>query len=327
MGGSAGWRGLWSHAGPASDAVRKLRSIHIPVSTWKLILFSCASILAVAAAPEAKREVFYAGDITPANCTPTFDNGYLAAYDQDGGVLVYALDGSLAFQFSPPRQNASVVNVAVDVDGVAALAVEGPPGRGGISIVDSKGVQIRWIDTGDYVPSGLAFAPDHSLWTTGSKPEVFLDTALPEYEILRHYCGDGRELGRYLPRSSFAQEFPAGSGISPSHVIIGLWQLRVAAGRVGVLLAGKDNHLWVETDMSGGEAGRWRMDGHPSAITADGTVYAATPKGILALDRRSGQWKPTALHVPDGILLGAEGAQLVFHIRGEKRLVWVPAKQ
>ncbi|HXN47584.1 MAG TPA: hypothetical protein VN893_13140 [Bryobacteraceae bacterium] len=290
---------------------------------WKLILFSCASILAVAAAPDAKREVFYAGDLVPANCTPTFDNGYLAAYDLDGGALVYAPDGSVAFRFPPPRENAFVVNVAVDVDGVAALAVEGPPGRGGISIADSKGVQFRWIDTGDYVPSGLAFAPDHSLWTTGSKPELLSDRELPEYEILRHYSQDGRELGRTLPRSSFAEEFPAGSGISPAHVIVGLWELRVAGGRVGVILAGRNGHLWVETDMSGGEAGRWRMEGHPSAITADGTVYAATAKGVLALDRASGQWRPTAVHVPDGILLGAQGAHLVFAIRGEKHLVWV----
>jgi len=292
---------------------------------WKPILFCCTLILPVAADCQPKHEVSFAGDIIPANCTPTFDNGYLAAYDLDGGALVYAPDGSLAFRFSPPRENAFVVNVAVDVDGVAALAVEGPPGRGGISIVDPKGVQLRWIDTGDYVPSGLSFAPDHSLWTTGSKPEVLSDRELPEYEILRHYSRESRELGRYLPRSSFAQEFPAGSGISPSHVIVGLWELRVAAGRVGVDLAGRDGHLWVETDMSGGEAGRWRLDGHPSAITADGTVYAGTAKGILALDRGSGQWKPTAVHVPDGILLGAEGAQLVFKVRGEKRLVWVPA--
>jgi outer membrane protein assembly factor BamB len=292
---------------------------------WKLILFSCTSILAVAASPEAKREVFYAGDISPASCTPTFDNGYLAAYDLDSGVLVYAPDGSLAFRFSPPRENAVVVNVAVDADGAAALAVEGPPGRGGISVVDPKGVQLRWIDTGDYVPSGLSFAPDHSLWTTGSKPELLSARELPEYEILRHYSQDGRELGRYLPRSSFAQEFPAGSGICPSHVIRGLWELRVAGGRVGVILAGRDGHLWVETDLSGGETGRWRLEGHPSAITADGTVYASTAKGILALDRESGQWRPTAVRVPDGILLGAQGKQLVFAIRGEKHLVWVPA--
>ncbi len=294
---------------------------------WKPILFCCALILPGAAGSQPKREVFYAGDITPASITPTFENGYLAVYDLDGAALVYAPDGSLAFRFSPSHERATVVNVAVDVDGVAALAVEGPPGRGGISIVDRHGVQFRWIDTGDYVPSGLSFAPDHSLWTTGSKPELLSDRELPEYEILRHYSREGRELGRYLPRSSFAEEFPAGSGISPSHVIVGLWELRVAGGRVGVGLAGSGGLLWVETDMSGGEAGRWRMEAHPSAIAADGTVYASTAKGILALDRGSGQWRPTAVHVPDAILLGAQGAQLVFAIRGEKHLVWVPATQ
>ena len=258
---------------------------------WKLVLFCCTLILPGAADSQPKPEVFYAGDITPASITPTFENGYLAVYDLDGAALVYAPDGSLAFRFSPPHKGASVVNVAVDVDGVSAFAVEGPRGRGAISIVDPKGVQFRWIDTDDYVPSGLSFAPDHSLWTTGSKPEVLSAGELPEYEILRHCSQDGRELGRYLPRSSFAEEFPAGSGISPSHVIVGLWESRVAGGRVGVGLAGRDGHLWVETDMSGREAGRWRLEGHPSAITADGTVYAATGKGILALDRGSGQWR------------------------------------
>ena len=294
----------------------------------KLVLLYCALILPIAAAPEAKREVVYTGEITPANCVPTFDNGYLAAYELGGAALVYAPDGSLAFRFLPPREHAFVVNVAVDADGVAAFAVEGPPERGAISITDPKGAQIRWIDTGDYVPSGLSFAPDHSLWAIGWKPEAVTDAALPEYEILRHYSGDGRELGRYLPRSSFAEEFPAGSLSSPAHELVGLWELRVAGGRIGAHFSARKG-LWVETDMSGGEAGRWPLDhdGAPRAITADGTVYAQTAKGILALDRASGQWKTTAVHVPNGSLLGAQGAQLVFMIRGENRLLWVPVRQ
>ena len=105
----------------------------------KLVLLYCALILPIAAAPEAKREVVYTGEITPANCVPTFDNGYLAAYELGGAALVYAPDGSLAFRFLPPREHAFVVNVAVDADGVAAFAVEGPPERGAISITERTG--------------------------------------------------------------------------------------------------------------------------------------------------------------------------------------------
>ena len=294
---------------------------------WKQILFSCTSILALAAAPEAKREVFYAGDLGPASITPTFENGYLAVYDVDSSALIYAPDGSLAFRFVPPR--GSVHNVAVDVDGVTAFALAnlGHVDHGAISIVDARGTETQWIDTGDYVPSGLSFAPDHSLWAIGWKRELSSDTELPQYEILRHYARDGRELGRYLPRSSFAAEFAAGGPHPPAMGATGGWDLRVAGGRIGAWLRAKNETLWVEADMSGKELGRWLLDGNPSAIIADGTVYAGTAKGILALDRGSGQWRPTALHVPEGILLGAQGAQLVFAIRGAKRLLWVPAKQ
>jgi len=295
---------------------------------WKPILLSCALILPVAAAPGAKREVFYAGDITPASIAPTFDNGYLAVYDLDRAAPVYAPDGSLAFRFLPPH--GSVHNVAVDVDGAAAFALAnlGPNDRGGISIANPEGVQIQWIDTGDYVPSGLSFAPDHSLWTIGWKRELSSGPELPQYEILRHYSRDGRELGRYLPRSSFAVEFPVGGPHPPTIGWTGGWGLRIAGGRIGACLLVGRKGLWVETDMSGKELGRWPLDpdGSPNAITADGTVYASTPRGILALDRSSGQWKPTAVQVPNGILLGAQGAQLVFAIRGEKRLLWLPAK-
>ncbi len=279
-----------------------------------LLLFSALFLQALFAA-DAKREVVYIGDLAPLNITPTFDSGYLAVYGGDQEVLVYARDGSLAFRFTPPH--GFVVNAAFEADGSPAFGVQAlNPRRGVISIADAKGKQIGVIDTGDYVPSGVSFAPDHSIWAVGWKPEL-VGAGVPEYEVLRHYSREGRELGRYLSRASFPGEH------APARGATGMWNLRIAGDRIGALLGGGRKWWWVEAAMSGQETGRWQVDDwHGYAVTSDGVVYFQSGGGVMSLDRASGQWRATRISVPNGgFLIGAEGSELVFGTGRDRRLL------
>jgi hypothetical protein len=96
-----------------------------------------------------------------------------------------------------------VSNAAVDVGGSAAVAIaDGQQQSGRISLLDPRGKQVRFIEMENYVPIGVCFAPDHSIWVIGGPAEL---DGPKNYEILRHYSAEGEELGRYLPKSSFPE--------------------------------------------------------------------------------------------------------------------------
>ncbi len=136
------------------------------------LLLSFILLAGMAWATDVQSTVQYPEDISPANISPTFDNGYLVAYGLWPGVAVYRRDGSPAFRYVPPAK-ALVYNVAVDTDGWAAAALElhdaQVPQRGGIAILDGTGTQTVLIQTEEYVPYGVAFAPDHSVWAIGGR--------------------------------------------------------------------------------------------------------------------------------------------------------------
>jgi hypothetical protein len=273
-----------------------------------LALLALALFPASAAAADSVRQVVYQAEtLTPANTAPTFDNGHLVLYGEDN-VTVYAPGRSLAYRLPFPAKG-TFVNVAVDTDRTAAAAVQYAGGRGGVSIFDSAGSQVRIIDTGAFEPSFVAFAPDHSLWTAGTEANA-------EYFILRHFNRDGKLLGASLPRSSFDERGEA-------KPIVGLSCLRVANNRVGLYLHRRVS-MWVETDLEGKEIGRWPLDhGHLGAFTPSGAVYTEAAGVISVLDRAAGEWKPAA--VPSrGHLLGSDREALVFQVRESTRLLWVP---
>jgi hypothetical protein len=180
-----------------------------------------------------------------------------------------------------------------------------------MALFTPKGSLTLRIDTGDWHPSYVAFAPDHSLWALGS--EEYLLAARPDYFVLRHYSPTGDLLGEFFPRSAF----PADS--NPGQIIIGTGGLRVANGRLGIILrhAANKKDLWLETDLNGKELGRWPAT--PRAFTEDGSVYAPSPQGLTKLDKTTGAWNliPQA---SNDILLGAEGNTLVFLIRGTNQI-------
>ena len=279
-----------------------------------VLLLICILIIPPVAAASGG-DVAIQGDLYPLNITPTFDHGYLAVYEMHS-FAVYKPDGSLAMRTIAP-DGGSIVNVDIDSDGSVAAASHGSR-TGGISIFNPDGSLAARIDTGPYLPSHVCFAPDHSLWTLGNEDKVRRDRR-PDYFLLQHYSRAGELLGGFLPRSSF----PAES--NPGGVMVGMWRLRIAGGRIGAALpmGPYKGMLWLETDLNGVETGRWAIPpstASPAAMTSSGAVYISSG-GMSTLDRAGGAWKPVERSSND-ILLGAEGNTLVFAIRGTNQIRW-----
>jgi hypothetical protein len=292
------------------------------------LLFWLFLILSAASATAQVHDVHYQGNLTPLNTTPTFDHGYLVVYDQDHRVDVFAADGALVYSVAakvPGSDWAIIYNGAVDSDGTMAAAVRGVsaariPRGGGIALFDRAGAQTHFINTGGYLPSQVAFGPDHSIWTIGWLGDD-MASLTADYSTLRNYAQDGKELGEFLPRASFPYaKDPGGEPLILP--MLGGWELRVANERVEVIM--HREHLWVQTDLKGQERGRWSYDGRPSAITQDGRSWRWFGHRLQVFDR-SGVWKAVTFDAPEGNLLGAEGNNLVFLLRDLNTLRWAPA--
>ena len=292
-----------------------------------LLLMSAASTAAQV------HDVFCQRSLAPLNDTPTFDHGYVVAYDWDHRVDVFAPDGTLLYSVSatvPGSAWAMIENGAVDSDGMMAAAVRrvsaaGIAGGGGIALFDRKGSQIRFLDTGRSLPTQGAFSPDHSIWTIGWLDDN-ADSLTADYAILRNYSRDGRELGEFLHRASF----PYGKDLDPGDPLImpmvGLWELRVANERVEVILPRA--HLWVQTDLKGRETGRWEISGgrRPFAITQDGRAWSSIDgRHLRVFDRSVGVWRTVPFDVPQGVLVGADGNSLVYVLADRSTVRWAPA--
>ena len=248
---------------------------------------------------------YQADSLRPLNMPPTFDHGYLAIYER-GGIGIYAPSGSLQCRIPSPKQG-SITSVAIDSDGtIAAAASFG--NAAAVWLWNSGGSNIRVINTAEYSPSYVAFAPDGSLWMTGTHGRQ-TGPATNDYPILRHFSREGELLGAYLRRSSFRTER------EPAECITALPAIRVANGRIGMYFPGgsKNQRVWVEADLNGKELGRWlvNIDGYPAAVTETGAVYTRGIGGIHLLDRATGKWTPVSI-APLGDLVGAEGESLVF---------------
>jgi hypothetical protein len=214
-----------------------------------------------------------------------------------------------------------MMNVAVDKDGTAVTAGNFSDGKGALFVWDAAGSNIRVIQVPDYVPTYVAFAPDGSIWTTGTRDRSSGRTT-NDYTILRHFSREGALLGAYLPRSSFPGQR------EPAEPVTALPALRIANGRVGMYFSGdgRKNHVWVEVDLKGNELGRWlldNVDGSPAAFSEAGVVYARSISGIYRLDRSAGNW--TVIPVASlGTLVGSDGESLVFADRVSARIYRTP---
>lgn len=280
-------------------------------------LFLLSALLLSPASSGLPHDVYYQGDLAPWNIAPTFDHGYLAVYGPGRTVSIYSKQGTLALTIPEPP-NASFSNVAIDDDGTVALVESaGNQVNGRIRLLDHAGAPLAVITLGDSQPSFVAFAPDHSIWATVYFPRAD-DSPKTDYRILRHYSREGRELGRFLPRASFA------SNHEPAMPMVGFWRLRVARDRVAALLMLDDKRIWLETDLDGKEIGRWPVTREywGFALTLDGRAYGQDRAALTRLDHATGTWTRIS-DTPSGRLLGADGNELVFSDRGSNILRWV----
>ncbi len=296
------------------------------------MLFLLLLLMSGASATAQVHDVHYQGNLTPLNTTPTFDHGYLVVYDWDHRIDVFAPDGALMYSVAakvPGSDWANIENGAIDEDGTLAAALRavsvlGRARGGGIALFDRAGRQIRFFDTGEYLPTQVAFGSDHSIWTIGWLGGETAASLTADYPILRKYAQDGRQLGAFLPRALFPH--PEYLGREPLIMpMLGLWELRVANERVEAVL--HRPHLWVQTDLNGEEKGRWDIvpNGRPSAVTQDGRAWHKNGLQLQVFTRSTGVWHAVAFDAPDGTLLGAEGNSLVFLLRNQNTLRWVPA--
>jgi hypothetical protein len=285
-------------------------------------LLSLFLLLPAWARESGKTVIFGHGAYGPA---PTFDQGYLLFTQLMGGpgFEVFGPDGLLRFFTSvenPP--GASVTSLAVDSDGsvAAGFGFLGQHGiSGGIAYFDSSGKQTRFVDTGKYMPAHVCFDRNHTLWTFGWQRDPLSDyDETRDYMMFRKYS-DGKETGRYGPRSIM----PA-TGMTPGAGSRGMLRLRVADDRVGAVAyygATSDNRMWIELGLDGHLIGKWPMGGNSQgglAFTSSARLCRQTPASkaklpeIECLDRDVGSWKHTGDAPMPGLLLGADGDELVF---------------
>ena len=253
-----------------------------------------------------------------------------------GGFEVFGPDGLRRFfGVVEDPAGASLTSLAADSDGSIAvgLAFPGPQGySGGIAYFDPAGKQTRFIDTGKYRPAHVCFDRDHSLWAFGEQRDSSGDREEPsDYMMFRKYSADGKEAGRYGPRSILPLR-----GLTPGGAAIGPWRLHVADNRVGARAEsgpiGGNNEFWIELGLDGHVIGTWPlgrdlMGGF--AFTNDARLCRQTRRakgmpGIECLDRDTGVWKDAGEAPVSGVLLGAQENELVFSdSQGVIRLSWL----
>jgi hypothetical protein len=264
---------------------------------------------------------------------PGFYNGFLYACVPDHIVTLFAPDGhevlTLPIQ-GRGNGKVSVESVAIDSDGTLAVAWADSPSAG-IDIRDSLGNLVRSIDTGKYLPMHLSFG-DHSLWAFGFQLDADRAWGVPakDYQTVRKYSTDGKQIGAYLPRSLFPP------GLQPAEE---RWQERritVTNDRVGVVADSGNvgtQREWVELGLNGDLLGRWKLDPSTSggvAFTSDNHVYvhrfdrAAKSWRVFRLNREKSTWE--AVSAPNLDLYGADGDKLVFAEwpNGVMHLSWYP---
>ena len=249
---------------------------------------------------------------------PAIYNGYLYSCERDHTTL-FAPDGRISTLRIEGRGNGrvKVESVAIDSDGTLAIAWLDQP-NAGIDIRDSSGNLVHSMDTGRYLPMHVSFG-DHSLWAFGWERDADKDWGFPakNYQSVRKYSMDGKEMGAYLPRSLFP------TGLEPGEE---RWQERritVTSDRVGIEATSGNlgtQREWVELGLNGDLLGRWKLDLSDTpgsvAFTSDNQVYQprwdpeAKSRRVFRLNREKSTWE--AVSAPNLHLYGADGDKLVF---------------
>jgi hypothetical protein len=260
-----------------------------------------------------------------------FDKGYVVRWDDPDYFKnsLYGPDGQRMYEIAfnaPDSTRTEILSTAVDTDGVLAVAYEarGKHSAGGIALLDHAGKVIRFIQTGEYVPSQVCFAPDHSIWMYGQVwPRVERD-----YLVFRKYSRDGQQLGAFQPRSAL----PAweGAGIDMlTGPLLGGAELLASKDRIGaVLRTGGQKLVWMELDFAGNRQGQWEIDSmkwSPRVFTAGGALYGTKWEdhviaGTALFDKASQTWERVR-GVPENISpLGSDGEELIYRVQTDPPL-------
>jgi hypothetical protein len=207
---------------------------------------------------------------------PLFRHGYLVLWPPGGpngvpaanvsdGFDAYGPDGKLAYKKTievPGGSQSVVYDVDFDADGNAAVTASALGGPSQflhiIMLLDRNGNQTGLIDTGRYFSAKIAIAPDRSIWALGWQQDADR-TRYPDrndYMIVRHFSAEGKEVGAYLPRSSFPAGLEPGYQGEPTRITVTEDRLGILAvsGRTGA------NAEWVEMDLNGNVTERSRLD-------------------------------------------------------------------
>src|SRR5271166_5998554 len=171
-----------------------------------LFLSTAALIGSALAADVAGSAVTYAlaNNCAQGECLMSnFDKGYLFQLDESGnnpsnGITVFDPKGGLAYHINVTAPDGSpgdlAETAAADTDGTVLLPISyGGIGhfKGGIVELNQYGKQVRFIDTGRFLPKAACFAPDHSIWVMGWSGDG---------KLVQKYSSDGKLIGSFLPR-------------------------------------------------------------------------------------------------------------------------------
>ena len=291
------------------------------------------------------RERLYPGAVRlGGQVVPLFDKGYLIYLHQPNRLQVFRPDGQVAYDMElacPGAGTCSATGVSVDSAGSIAVgfAYWTRQGRAsGVRILGPEGRELRFIDTSPYVPTNLCFDRNDQLWSIGRPSDAFGGISDPvDYEVVRKFSPDGKEVGRYLPRSMWPNK-----KAQPGRIGRGYWHMYAAEDRIGAIFHANhaDNPAeWIEWDFHGNILSRTVIPSHiPNgrAYTSDGRLFGRfriegkqRPE-LRMLDTRTREWRPMPANLPESVefegafLLGSDGSNLVYQVGyGNVRLLWV----
>ena len=261
---------------------------------------------------------------------PFFRGGYCFINDR-ASLRAYAPNGVFAFASVPrlPGTDAAFVNdIAVDSGAGFVMAVSSRTAKG-LVLLDQYGIQTNFIPIGGFSPVHVTVSEDHSVWVLGD-----FGSKSNDHMLVHKYDNSGRELGAYLPFSSF----PAGT-IDP--IMSGRDTTILAGGGIVVVTArsGPGSNTaslreLIRMDYSGNILTRTRLDNvheQRMVLTANGVLYRCDNVATLPVFRFSSSgtqsWQPVAKPVMVSALFGSDEGDLVYRVSNNSEKVtlqWYP---
>jgi len=296
------------------------------LSIWMLFLSGAAAIAQTTPVKTVNSECPVIGD-QPA---PFFRGGYCFINDR-ASLRVYAPNGAFAFA-SVPRLHGTdavyILDAAVDPGAGFVMAVSSRTEKG-LVLLDQYGMQTDFIPIREFYPAHLAVSEDHYIWVAadfGPKSQ--------DHMLVHKYSNTGKELGSYLPFSSF----PAGT-IDP--IMSGPGTTIVAGGGIVVVTArsGPGSNTaplreLIRMDYSGNILTRTRLDNvheQRMVLTADGALYRCDNVAGLPVFRFSSSgtqtWQSVAKPAKVSALFGSDQGDLVYRVSNNSEKVtlqWYP---